>query len=180
VAARTTAVPATEFAVAPAPLWRLLWLWLPLLGVAVLLVTTHLQEQRTPMDMAITLPFLLVLGGVLSWAFLRRRITLEHGELLVTSTFYRRRTSVSSMLLEQARIVDLAEHSQFKPGMKINGFGMPGFQSGHYRMGKHKAFCLVTDPSRVLYLPLRDDRVLLLSPEHPRALLDALNAQAAR
>jgi len=170
-------VPATEFAVAPAPLWRLLWLWLPLLGVAVLLVTTHLQEQRTPMDMAITLPFLLVLGGVLSWAFLRRRITLE---LLVTSTFYRRHTSVSSMLLEQARIVDLAEHSQFKPGMKINGFGMPGFQSGHYRMGKHKAFCLVTDPSRVLYLPLRDDRVLLLSPEHPRALLDALNAQAAR
>jgi len=178
--ARSAAVPATAFAVAPAPLWRLLWLWLPLLGVAVLLVTTHLQEQRTPMDMAITVPFLLVLGGVLSWAFFRRRIVLENGELVVTSTFYRRRTTVSSLQLEQARIVDLAEHSQFKPGMKINGFGMPGFQSGHYRLGKRKAFCLVTDPSRVLYLPTRDDRVLLLSPEHPRALLDALNAQATR
>ena len=66
----------TGFAVAPAPIWRVLWLWLPLLGVAVLLVATHLQEQRTPMDMAITVPFLLALGGVLSWAFFRRRIVL--------------------------------------------------------------------------------------------------------
>lgn len=170
----------TDFAVAPAPVLRLLWLWLPLLGVAALLVSTHLQAQRTPMDMAITLPFLLALGGVLSWAFFRRRIALENGELVVTSTFYRRRTPVASLQLDQARIVDLAEHGQFKPGMKINGFGMPGFQSGHYRMGKRKAFCLVTDASRVLYLPSRDDRVLLLSPEHPRALLDALNAQATR
>jgi len=170
----------TGFAVAPAPIWRVLWLWLPLLGVAVLLVATHLQEQRTPMDMAITVPFLLALGGVLSWAFFRRRIVLENGELVVTSTFYRRRTAVSSLQLDQARIVDLAEHAQFKPGVKINGFGMPGFQSGHYRLGKRKAFCLVTDASRVLYLPTRDDRVLLLSPEHPRALLDALNAQATR
>ncbi len=26
----------TEFAVAPAPIWRLLWLWVPMLGIAVL------------------------------------------------------------------------------------------------------------------------------------------------
>ncbi len=170
----------TDFAVAPAPVWRLLWLWLPLLGVAVLLVTTHLQEQRTPMDLGITAPFLVLLGGVLTWAFFRRRISLENGELVVTSTFYRRRTPVASLDLAQARVVDLAEHSQYKPGLKTNGFGMPGFQSGHYRLGRRKAFCLITDASHVLYLPLRNDSVLLLSPEHPRALLDALNAQSTR
>lgn len=171
----------TEFAVAPAPIWRLLWLWVPMLGIAVLIVSTTLQhEQRTPMELGYTVPFLVLLMGVLSWAFFRRRIQLQDGELVVTSTFYRRRTAVGSLQLDKARIVDLAEHTEFKPGLKINGYGVPGFQSGHYRMGKQKAFCLVTDPSRVLYLPLRDASVLLLSPEHPRALLDALNAQAAR
>lgn len=172
----------TEFAVAPAPIWRLLWLWVPMLGIAVLIVSTTLQhEQRTPMELGYTVPFLVLLMGVLSWAFFRRRIQLQDGELVITSTFYRRRTAVGSLQLDKARIVDLAEHTEFKPGLKINGYGVPGFHSGHYRMGgRRKAFCLITDASRVLYLPLRDDSVLLLSPEHPRALLDALNAQAAR
>lgn len=51
--------------------------------------------------------------------------------------------------------------------------------SGHFRMrGGGKAFCLLTDYSRVLVLPLRDGSMLLLSPEHPRALLDALKQAA--
>ncbi len=170
-----------EFTVAPAPVWRLLWLWLPMLGVAVMIVVTTLQSaQRTPMDLAITLPFLLLVSGVLTWAFFRRQIELQGTELVVASTFYRRRTAVSALQLDRARIVDLAEHTEFKPGIKINGFGMPGFQSGHYRSGGKKVFCLVTDASRVLHLPLRDGSALLLSPENPRALLDALNAQATR
>lgn len=172
----------TEFAVAPAPIWRLLWLWVPLLGITVLIMSTTLQHaQRTPMELGYTVPFVVLVVGVLSWAFFRRRIQLQNGELVVTSTFYRRRTAVSALQLDKARIVDLAEHTELKPGSKINGYGMPGFQSGHYRMGgRRKAFCLITDASRVLYLPLRDDSVLLLSPEQPRALLDALNAHAAR
>ena len=37
-----------------------------------------------------------------------------------------------------------------------------------------KAFCLLTRQQRVLILPQRDGASLLLSPEHPQALLDAL------
>jgi hypothetical protein len=37
-----------------------------------------------------------------------------------------------------------------------------------------KGFCLITDNRRVLILPLRDGSTLMLSPEQPRALLDAL------
>jgi len=171
----------TLFAVAPAPVWRLLWLWVPMLGAIALVIATTLQSpQRTPHELGLTLPFVLLVSGVLTWAFFRRRISIEDGELAVLSTFYRRRVPLASLALDKARIVDLAEHRQFKPGMKTNGYAMPGFQSGHYRMGGHKAFCLITDASRVLYLPLRDGNVLLLSPESPRALLDALNAHATR
>jgi hypothetical protein len=171
--------PHTDFAVAPAPVWRLLWLWVPMLGVAALIVATTLQSaQRSPHELGFTLPFVLLVTGVLTWAFFRRRIAIEQGELVVVSTFYRRRVALGSLDLEQARIVDLAEHARFKPGMKTNGYGMPGFQSGHYRLGGRKAFCLITDASRVLYLPLRDGSALLLSPEQPRTLLDALQALA--
>jgi hypothetical protein len=175
----TARTPQKEFTVAPAPVWLLLWLWVPMLGVAALILATTLQSaQRTPHELGFTLPFVLLVAGVATWGFFRRRITLDQGELVVVSTFYRRRVAVASLQLEQARIVDLAEHPRFKPGLKTNGYSMPGFQSGHYRLGGRKAFCLITDASRVLYLPLRDDSVLLLSPEQPRALLEALQALA--
>jgi len=43
---------------------------------------------------------------------------------------------------------------------------------------RSKAFCLITDSSRMLYLPLRDGSALVISPERPRALLEALQALA--
>ncbi|WP_246432223.1 hypothetical protein [Xanthomonas theicola] len=42
-----------------------------------------------------------------------------------------------------------------------------------------RAFCLLTDASRVLALPLRDGRWRLLSPEQPRQLLQDLQRLAA-
>ncbi|MGB3392772.1 MAG: PH domain-containing protein [Stenotrophomonas sp.] len=122
---------------------------------------------------------MLLTGAVLHLAFLRQRITLDGTQLDIRSTFYRKTISISALRMEQARLVDLAEHTELKPTFKTNGFGMPGFQSGHFRMrGGGKAFCLLTDRSRVLALPLRDGSMLLLSPEQPRALLDELKRLA--
>lgn len=170
-----------DFAVAPAPVWRLLWLWVPMLAVAAVIVATTLQSaQRTPHELGLTLPFLAVLTAVLSWAFFRRRIHLQGRELEVVSTFYRKRVAVDAMQLDQARVVDLAEHGSLTPVIKTNGYAMPGFKSGHYRLrDRSKAFCLLTDASRVLYLPLRDGSALVISPDKPRELLAALQALAA-
>lgn len=172
---------AKDFAVAPAPIWRLLWLWVPMLGCAALIVATTLQsDQRTPHELGFTVPFLVVVTAALSAVFFRRRIRLQDQQLEVVSTFYRKRVPVQDMVLERARVVDLAEHGSLRPTIKTNGYGVPGFQSGHYRMrDRSKAFCLLTDSSRVLYLPLRDGSVLVISPENPRALLTALQALAA-
>jgi hypothetical protein len=172
---------ARDVAVAPAPVWRLLWLWVPMLGAAALIAATTLQSnQRTPHELGLTLPFLALVTAVLSWGFFRRRIHLQGDTLEVVSTFYRKRVAVQDMHLERARVVDLAEHGSLDPGIKTNGYAMPGFKSGHYRLrDRSKAFCLLTDRSRVLYLPLRDGSALLISPEQPRVLLDALRALAA-
>lgn len=173
--------PSKDYPVAAASPWLLLWVWLPLLAAAGLTLYTSLDRARhTHLDLWITLPFMALLGAVLSWAFARRRIALRDRQLEVVSTFYRKRIGIGALKLDQARVVDLAEHTQFKPSFKTNGFGMPGFKSGHFRMpGGGKAFCLLTDTSRVLVLPLRDGSLVLLSPEQPRQLLQELEQLAA-
>ncbi|MFN4161516.1 MAG: hypothetical protein ACK4FW_05970, partial [Stenotrophomonas sp.] len=84
-----------DFAVAPAPVWHLLWLWVPMLVCAALIVVTTLQsDQRTPYELGFTVPFLVVLTAVLSAMFFRRRIRLQDRQLEVVSTFYRKRVPV--------------------------------------------------------------------------------------
>ena len=105
----------------------------------------------------------------------RRRIALEDGVLVVAATLYTRKTAVTALDLAQARIASLDEHTEFRTGMKTNGYALPGFQAGHFRLrNRAKAFCLLTTQQRVLILPQRDGAFLLLSPERPQALLDAL------
>lgn len=171
-----TATPTPKpYAVAPASPWLLLWVWLPLLAAGVL---NALTSPRNGLTLGISL-FVLATGIALHWAFRRRRISVQGKQLEVVSTFYRKRVNVADIRLEQARVVDLAEHHEYRPGFKTNGFGMPGFQSGHFHMrGGGKGFCLLTDHSRVLVLPLRDGSLLLVSPEQPRVLLDDLKRLA--
>lgn len=172
-----------EFPVAATNPWALLWIWIPL--IAAILVIVYSRGQATWLaDVAASgfhLLFLLVLGAALTWLHGRRRIVAQGRELQVTATLYRKRVPVDALDLANARIVDLAEHTDLRPLFKTNGFGMPGFAAGHFRLRDlRKAFCLLTDRSRVLVLPLRDGTLLLLSPDKPQAMLQQLRELADR
>ena len=78
---------------------------------------------------------------------------------------------------EQARIVDLDEHSGLKPMLKLFGVGLPGYHGGHYLLrDRSRAFVLLTG-GKALVLPRRDGRRVLLSLAQPQALVDALREQ---
>ncbi|KRG51726.1 PH domain-containing protein [Stenotrophomonas beteli] len=120
-----------------------------------------------------------VIGTGLSVAFFRRRVTFDGALLDVRSTLYRRRVPVAQLQLDRAEVVDLGRDRRYAIRFKTNGYSMPGFHSGHFRLqGGGKGFALVTDRSRVLALPVRDGSTLLLSLERPQALLDALRKVA--
>ena len=138
-------------------------------------------------DGAIPLPMVLAGQGLVAMTVLlvvlplwRRRIAFDGRRVRVESTYYTREAAVSEFDLAAARIVDLREHTELRPGLKSNGYALPGFQSGHFRLRdfRRKAFCLVTDPGKVLALPHADGRVWLLSFEHPQAVLDILRRAA--
>ncbi|KRG63467.1 hypothetical protein ABB26_12360 [Stenotrophomonas humi] len=180
---RNASTASEPFKVAAPTSSLLLWLWAPMLLVLAIDPMIKLFAGKPPFDASfsswggwLVLP---LVGAALTLAYRRRELHLESRQLTIAGTLYTRRVPLSSMRLERARIVSFAENPDFKPGMKSNGFQFPGFRAGNFHMKDGgKGFCLITDDSRVLVIPLRDGDSVLVSPEQPRALLDELKRLA--
>ena len=152
---------------------------LPLGLIAGLLALDPSPPSRSDTTvLAVTVAGILLLTLALGLAMRRRAVRLDGGVLVVNSTFYTRRVPVADLDLDAARSLDLREHPELRPGLKLNGYALPGLAAGHFRSRdlKHPLFCLLTDPQRVLLLPERGGKRLLLSLDRPQALLDALRS----
>ena len=163
-----------------APLKPPAWITIAGVSLAVIALAAWAPRHAPPTPFRIVLPALIaMLMMALGLALRRRRITIEGRDLVVAATLYTKRFNADSFDLASARIVDLAERTEFAPMLKLGGYALPGFQAGRFLLrNRTRAFCLLTDRSRVLVLPQRDGTLLLLSPERPQPLLDALNALA--
>ena len=61
--------------------------------------------------------------------------------------------------------------------LQLFGFSFPGLTVGTCILrNRSHAFCLLTAQPRVVLLPQRNGKLILVSPEKPQALLDALHA----
>lgn len=164
----------------PAPDYRkvalVFGLVLAMLGMALFLVLRDADAARAwPPLLLGTFASLGLLAVVVG----RRRVTLEGDTLRVAAGLNSTRVAVSALDLGQAHIVRLDEHPEYQPGIKTFGSAMPGYQAGHFRQrGGRKVFALVTERARVLALPERNGRLLLLSLDNPQTLLDALQRAA--
>ena len=172
---------ARTFAVTPPPAYA--WLWLAGMGALLPLgIIAGLLFSGKPLHMSGIVPALVIVPlvfSVLLVAMKRRSVELRDGVLDIRVALFRQRVAAAQLDLDRARIVDLAERTELRPVVKTGGMSVPGFHAGRFRLREKfgKAFCLLTDRHRVLWLPLRDGKdQLLLSLEQPQALLDALKA----
>lgn len=118
----------------------------------------------------------LLAGFGLGRALRRMRACIDDRVLELRAPLQRLRVAVGMLDLAQARIVDLNREPSLRPRLKSGGVDLPGVAAGHFR-GRpfsQRLFCLLTRRERVLLLPERSGRRLLLSLERPQALLDAL------
>jgi hypothetical protein len=130
---------------------------------------------------------MLMVGGVtgaiasfLSSMLKRHRIRLDATGLEVVTTFYRQHVAFAELRLDGARVLRLEEHPELKPLLKSNGYAVPGFRSGWFRLRDwQKAFVATSDGERVLWLPTTRGFGLLLQPRDPQRLLDRLRELAA-
>jgi hypothetical protein len=170
-----------DFPLSPPDKSTWLWLWVPLLfSGAVIIGGLQSGYQGSVLHIPLlAVPSIVLIGAGLSWMVRRQHIRLDNRELRITATLYTRKVAVEAIDLAQSRVLSLDEHIDLKPRLKTNGFSLPGFHAGYFRLRNlTKAFCLITDRTRVLSLPLRDGGLILLSPEKPRALLDRLRELA--
>lgn len=168
-----------------APLQRWTWLLLVALWVSLMLVAylggTHQQSAANPVPWWLVVPFATALLPVgLGVTLTHRSIAIEGGTLAIAAALvFARKIPIGDLDLAKARVLSLDERTELKPMLQLGGFTLPGFNAGHYLLrNRNRAFCLLTDRQRVLVLPRRNGPVLLLSPERPQALLDALRAIA--
>jgi hypothetical protein len=109
----------------------------------------------------------------------RHRLALSADSLEVKTSFYSRVVPLTELKLDEARVVDLDERTEFKPGVKTNGYSVPGFHSGHFRLrNREKAFVAIAGERRALWLPTARNAGLLLQPQQPDALLNRLRELA--
>ncbi len=170
------------FAVAPLAgrtRWFFPGLWAFLLVVACL--TPQGGAATEPVPAWLITPFACALVVVGPYILLQyRRIALEADALRVmAASVFTHRVPIAGLDLERARILDLDEHVDYRPWLRLFGMSLPGFTAGHCLLrNRRRAFCLLTRRERVLLLPRRDGRYLLLSPEDPHALLSRLRELA--
>ena len=108
---------------------------------------------------------------LLHFAMGRHRLELDAERLRVSNSFYTRHVALSDPLLEKARVIELDERTKFKFVFKTNGYAVPGFQRGHFRLGNgDRAFVAMSGGSRALWLPASSGKGLLLQPHRPDAL----------
>lgn len=172
-----------DFAVTPP---RQFTYWLPLgslvlavIGIALGIALGSTEENRLT-ELLWTLPVVIAVGPFLFLLMRRRRVTVDGDTLEIRATLHTLRVVVADLDLAAARVVDLSVARELRPLFRRFGFGMPGFRAGHYRLwSRQRGFCLLTATDRVLALPERSGRIILISLERPQALLDELRAKVA-
>ena len=181
----------------PAPTRARLWLAalavvLPLViaGTALGVSVASGEERDLVADslaltIAGTLAAIVLIGGgvalVVARAMRRHHVVLDTDGIEVATTFYTRRLAWGELRLDEARVVDLDEHTQLKPLWKTNGAALPGFRSGWFRLrNREKALVAMIGGPRVTWVPTTRGFGLMLQPRQPQALLDQLRRLAPR
>lgn len=151
--------------------------------VVVVAVTAARGGAMRQVDYA-ALAGMTLLCGALWWVlarFMRRQaLTLSADALELRSSFYRCRTPLPELKLDQARVVDLDERTELRPTLKTNGFSIPGFHSGWFLLrNRRRTFLAIGEGRRKLWLPGSGRHDLLIEPVDAAALLARLRELAA-
>lgn len=100
--------------------------------------------------------------------------------LRLRGDFYGRAVPIEHIRVDEVRRVDLSAGGELRPTLRTWGTGLPGYQSGWFRLANgDRALLYLTDRTRAIYVPTTDGYSLLLSPTDPDAFMAALRAASS-
>lgn len=115
---------------------------------------------------AIGILLILLLGFLAFTGYSARNTKFEVSNqgLQIKGSIYGRFIPKGEIAEEKIKIIDLNAHPEYKPRIRTNGIGLPGYAEGWFRLkNKEKALLFVTDRSNVVYIPTKQSYSVLLS-----------------
>ena len=147
-----------------------------LIGIGAYIYYKALPQTSKVVIAAVLMPMLIAF----SWMFYKvndAKLIVTPNLVTVDVPFYRFSLPIEEIDLAGVRQLNWSAgaDTEFKPDLRVNGVGMPGFQLGWFRLvGQTKAFVAVTDTDNVLVIPTTKGYPILLSLEQPDTLLSHL------
>ncbi len=124
---------------------------------------------------ALLLAAVAALLGYAAYSSRHARFIVSNDGIQIRGDIYGRTIPRNELLIAGARTLDLKRDSEYGFSLRTNGIGLPGYQSGWFRLNNgEKALAFVTDPSRVAYVPTTAGYSLLVSVPEPQKFVDAL------
>ena len=143
--------------------------------------------QITPSGSAslwVLVPTLLMLIGLallifsIFYSAKNSTVHITEEQLVIKGGLYGRKIPYSEINIEDAQIINLYRKREFQFRSRRNGVGLPGYQSGWFRLvNGEKALAFVTDQKEVLYIPTKNGYSLMLSLENTGRFLKSLEAK---
>jgi hypothetical protein len=129
---------------------------------------------------AIFLLALLGLFGFITYSSKHVRFEVSGQTLRIRGDLYGREMNLSDLNVAAAKAVNLNQDGQFKPTLRTNGIGLPGYRSGWFRLrNQEMALLFITNPNSVVYIPTSKGYSLLLSVPNPEAFLSSIKQHAS-
>jgi len=116
--------------------------------------------------LAIGILLILVLGLFAFIGYSARNTKFEVSDqgLQIKGGIYGRFIPKEEIARENVKIINLNTDPEYKPRIRTNGVGLPGYSEGWFKLkNKEKALLFVTDRSNVVYIPTNKDYSVLLS-----------------
>lgn len=122
----------------------------------------------------------LMFGLTLLFAYLSVNIGKASFEvsaegLRLRGDIYGRLIPAKSLLIDQAKIINLNHDSEHQLSWRTAGTSVSGHQAGWFRLKNgEKALVYLTDRSAVVYIPTSEGYSVMLSTPDPEALLNSM------
>jgi len=124
------------------------------------------------------LAVLIVVFILLAYSSQNSHVEVHPDSIKIVGDFWGRTIPLSSISVNEAKLIDLNDSREYRPKWRILGTGLIGYSSGWFRLyNGEKALVYLTNKNSVVYAPTSLGYLLLLTIDEPDKFLDALRSR---
>ena len=127
--------------------------------------------------LSVLLLAMVALFGYLAYSSRNVRYEVSSEGLRIQGDIFGRFVPRSSLIVSEARELDMRVEDGYRLRWRTNGTGLPGYSAGWFKLRNgQKSLVFMTDRGRAVYIPTRDGYSIILTVDRPEAFLQALRA----